>query len=147
MFFQTGKIYTNSLDVMVMNTMVITRLIIFAVLMSSFAIVAIGFGIYYGNKLNKQHKTVINGFIVDQSEIDSSSSYLDEYIKSSAQMFSKNVRISEREPEVKRLESIPSGMVSKLFINGRGSWRLTQGNIMTKEFLVEAIRSEYRHNI
>lgn len=30
------------------------------------------------------------------------------------------------------LESIPTGRVSKLFLSGRGSWRVTVGNVMTE---------------
>lgn len=42
-----------------------------------------------------------------------------------------------------KLESIPDGIADKLFLSGRGSWRLTQGNIKTNEWFIKEREKEY----
>lgn len=126
-----------------MNVMIVDRLIIFARVLFSLFAVSVCLSVFLGIKLKKEKKTIVKGVIVDSNEVVKTSSYLDEREISPAQLFSMNVKLQESEPGVSKLETIPLEKVSKLFLNGRGSWRLTQGNIFTIKYLLDEMRREY----
>ena len=141
-----------------MSIEIINQIKILLILLGGICAVSIVLGICFAYQLKKKRCVIVNGAFVDATESNKRVSYLEEcgkypvqlYSRSkmySAQLYSRNKLLQDFEPGLKNLEHIPSGKVSKMFINGRGSWRLTQGNILTKDYLESAIQNENKQKL
>lgn len=104
-------------------------------------------GVYVSFWLSKREYLIKDGILMHETCESDNSYFTFSPTTISAQQFVKDTRLQEYNPSLKRLEHIPSGKVSKLFINGRGSWRLTQGNILTREELEKELCRELSHNL
>lgn len=95
-------------------------------------------------KIQKNNQVIVNGTLINNLKTLKENGYWrnDKPI-SSARWFIMDATLQEFEPGLRNLENIPSGRVSKLFLQGRGSWRLTQGNILTQAGLDESISKEF----
>jgi len=141
-----------------MSIEIINQIKTLLILLGGVLTVSIVLGICFAYQLKKNRRVIVNGAFVDATESNKCVSYLEVcgnypaqlYSRNkmySAQLYSKNIILQDFEPGLKNLEHIPSGKVSKMFINGRGSWRLTQGNILTKDYLESAIQNENKQKL
>lgn len=141
-----------------MSIEIINQIKTLLILLGGVCAVSIALGICFAYRLKKNSRVIVNGTFIDATERNKRISYLEVFGDYPAQLYSKNKVYSARlysrnktlqdfEPGLKNLEHIPSGKVSKMFINGRGSWRLTQGNILTKDYLESAIQNENKQKL
>lgn len=102
-------------------------------------------GIILSNKIREKD------YVIDGPYIRAAGVYQQEYVKQvllDTDSGSSKDEIFERALDTRyvsnKLEQISDGTASKLFLNGRGSWRLTQGNIKTDEWLKNEGGKEYK---
>lgn len=103
---------------------------------------AIVIGAFCVSQLKRKQQAIVNNTLVSITKKIDRPSYLATFNDCQYQLYSRNTLLQDFDPSLRKLEHIPSGKVSKMFINGRGSWRLTQGNILTSDYLQSAIQRE-----
>lgn len=91
----------------------------------------------------KRGLTFADGYIVEIEKLKNKNSYQITPI-SQAGCILENRDLADVEPESHGLlESAPDGYVSKLDLGIRGSWRLANGYLLSKEELLQRINEEY----
>lgn len=103
-------------------------------------------GYIFSRSLKKKGYVLEKGTIINNKDKIIKSNYLqfvDQYTPEVKSNFMNNHVLQDFSTNMGNLESIPSGRVKKLFLSGRGSWRVTIGNILTRTGFDNLAEKEY----
>ena len=123
------------------NYLIISGIFIFAVvLLSSIT------GYLFSKSMKKKGYILDNGTIVNSKDKNIKMNYLQFAERFTPEMksnFTSNPVLQDFSITLGNIEGIPSGRVRKLFLSGRGSWRVTCGNIFTQTGFEALAEKEY----